>query len=368
MAMTLKDIAKLCGVSTATVSKVINGKDSDIGAPTIERIRAIVKELDYHPNSLARSMKTKVTKTIGLIIPDVRNPFFTDLARGAEDNANERGYSLLFCNTDDDLNKEMEYIKTLSQKQVDGIALAGAVSRDRALEEKFPIEIPIVTLDRNVYYKGLRGFVHTDNQGGAHDGVRYLISLGHRRILFLSGFLDLQVSIQRLAGYKQALADHGIPFDPELVADGPFTSDFGSSYIMSGKLDESVTAIFCGNDLIALGAIKALKQLQKKVPEDISIMGFDDIYLASLNSPELTTIHQPSYELGYVTVGRLIDILEGVPLQEDRVEIKLDLVIRETTARPVQQSNINTNGNRNSKSNSKSNSNSNSNSKSNSNS
>lgn len=334
MSLTLKDIARIAGVSTATVSKVINGKDQDIGADTIKRINAIVAELDYRPNTLARSMKTKVTRTIGLIIPDVRNPFFTDLARGAEDSANARGYSLLMCNSDDDLDKEMDYINTLTQKQVDGIALVGSGNRNREVEESFRVRVPLVILDREVYFKGVKAFVHTDNVTGAYDAVRYLIALGHRRILFLSGVLQMGVSRERLKGYQQALTEGGIAYDPNLLAGGPYSFAFGYDYIRSGRLDPEVTAIFCGNDLIALGAIKALKILHRRVPEDISIVGFDDIYLAAMNSPELTTIRQPSYDLGYITVGRLIDILEGADHRSGRVEVKLELIPRESTAPP----------------------------------
>lgn len=333
MPLTLKDIAQMAGVSTATVSKVINGKDKDIGAKTIERIKAIVEELDYRPNSLARSMKTKITRTIGLIIPDVRNPFFTDLARGAEDCANERGYSLLFCNSDDNLSKELAYINTLTQKQVDGIVLAGSVWRNKELEEKFKIHVPIVTLDRDVYFKGVRSHVHTDSFCGTYDAVQHLIELGHRKILFLTGRIDSTITIRRLEGYKQALADNGIKFNEALVAGGTFTADFAYQYVASGQLDDSVTAIFCGNDLMALGAIKALKEQNKKVPQDMSIIGFDDIALASINTPSLTTVRQPSYDLGFVTVRRLIEILEGVEHKKHCLEIKLKLVLRESTAR-----------------------------------
>lgn len=334
MSVTLKDIAQIAGVSTATVSKVISGKHQDIGEKTIEKIRKIARELDYRPNSLARSMKTKVTRTIGLIIPDVRNPFFTDLARGAEDSAHERGYSLLFCNSDDDLRKEMEYIDTLTQKQVDGIALAASVKRNRKLEEGFRISVPIVTLDRDVYFPGVRGHIHSDNESGAYDAVKYLISLGHRRILFLSGDLTIRVSKERLEGYRRALTEAGIEYDENLLLGGPFSFEYGYEAMRTWEMDPEVTAIFCGNDLIALGAIKALKERRIKVPQDISVMGFDDIYLASINTPGLTTIRQPSYELGYATVRRLIDVIEGVDHSDSTMVIKLELIPRESTAKP----------------------------------
>lgn len=330
MAATLKDIARLSGVSTATVSKIINGKDHDIGENTIKRVRLIIDEQNFRPNYLARSMRTKVTRTIGLIIPDVRNPYFTDMARGAEDSAQKRGYSLLFCNSDDDLHKEIEYIKTLTERQVDGIALAGSVRRDRALEERYEVEVPMVTLDRDAYFKGVRSYLQVDNISGAHDAVCYLVRLGHKRILFLSGERDAKVSEERLEGYQKALAEAGIPFDESLVQEGSFNLEFGHDYILSGKLDPTVTAIFCGNDLIALGALKGLKKVGKRVPEDISVIGFDDIHLASIWSPELTTVRQPIYDLGYTAVGRLIDILEGVEHTE-KMEIKLELIVREST-------------------------------------
>lgn len=332
MPVTLKDVAAVAGVSIATVSKVLNGKDFDIGKKTIEKVKRIAKEMDYRPNSMARSMKTKVSRTIGLIIPDVRNPFFTDLARGAEDSAHERGYSLLFCNSDNDLDKEMGYIETLVQKQVDGIALAPSINRDQKREEAFKIPLPIVTLDRDVYFPEVKGHIHTENETGAYTAVNYLISLGHERILFLSGQLDIGVSIERLAGYRRALKDNGIDFDETLLKEGEYSFEFGYDYTKENSLDPSITAVFCGNDLIALGVIKGLKEKGIQVPEEVSVVGFDDIFLSNINSPGLTTIRQPSYKLGFVTVQRLIDILEGVEHPEFQLNIPLQLIIRESTA------------------------------------
>ena len=193
---------------------------------------------------MARSMKTKVSRTIGLIIPDVRNPFFTDLARGAEDSAHERGYSLLFCNSDNDLDKERGYIETLVQKQVDGIALAPSINRDQKREEAFKIPLPIVTLDRDVYFPEVKGHIHTENETGAYTAVNYLISLGHERILFLSGQLDIGVSIERLAGYRRALKDNGIDFDETLLKEGEYSFEFGYDYTKENSLDPSITAVF----------------------------------------------------------------------------------------------------------------------------
>lgn len=333
MAVTIKDIARLSGVSTATVSKIINGKDSDIGKPTIERVKRIIDEQNYTPNIVARSMVTKKTKTIGLVIPDVRNPFFTDLVRGAEDVANERGYSLLFCNTDDDLRKEIKYINNLIEKQVDGIALAGAAVRDQSLEENIDIKVPIVSLDRNVYFKGVEGKIEVDNFTGAYDAVTHLIKSGHKSIMFLSGQLNIKPSKDRLEGYKRALADNNIEYNENLIVVGKYTSEFGYESMKNAAPDKAVTAIFCGNDLIAIGAMNALKEKNIRIPEDISIVGFDDIYISSLVTPALTTVRQPSYEIGYQAVEMLIDIMESKKEPSQKLGIKAELKVRESTCK-----------------------------------
>lgn len=333
MSVTIKDIAKLSGVSTTTVSKIINGKDNDIGKSTIEKVNKIIKELNYSPNTIARSMITKKTKTIGLIIPDVRNPFFTDLTRGAEDVANERGYSIFFCNTDDDLNKEIKYINNLIEKQVDGIALAGAAVRNKELEEKVNTRIPIISLDRNVYFKGIEGTIEVDNYSGAYDAVSHLIKQGHKKIMLLSGQLNVKLSIDRLEGYKKALADNNIDYDEKLVVVGRYSSDFGYESMKKTTIDSDVTAIFCGNDLIAIGAMNALKEKNISIPADISIVGFDDIFISSLLTPSLTTVRQPSYAIGQLAVEKLINILEGKENLNSKLEIKLELIVRDSTCK-----------------------------------
>ncbi|MBS4536770.1 LacI family DNA-binding transcriptional regulator [Clostridium sp. D2Q-14] len=333
MAVTIKDIARIANVSIATVSKVINGKDSDLSEKTIENVKRIIEEENYSPNSLARSMITKKTKTIGLIIPDVSNPFFTDLTRGAEDIANKRGYSIFYCNTDDDLDKEIRYINNLIEKQVDGIALSGAIVRDKRRERNININVPIVSLDREVYFKGIQGNIEVDNFNGAYEAVNYLIEIGHKSILFLSGQLDIRPSKKRLEGYKKALKDNDIPFDEDLVIVGEFSSDFGYKIMNEMQLKDDTKAIFCGNDLIAIGAMNALKEKGKRIPGDVSIVGFDDIYISSLVNPRLTTVMQPSYDIGYKAVERLIDIIEKKDSANKEVKIQTKLIIRESTSK-----------------------------------
>lgn len=331
MKVTIKDIARLANVSTTTVSKIINNKADDIGKATIDRVKKIIQEKNYTPNIIARSMVTKKTKTIGLIIPDVRNPFFTELVRGAEDITVERGYNLFFCNTDDDLDKEINYINALIDKNVDGIAIAGAALRDEEKEKEVKIGTPIVTLDRNVYFEGVQANIEINNFKGAYEAVKYLIELGHEKILYLSGPLDIKPSIDRLEGYKKALEESNIAFDNRRVILGKYHKDFAKEIMDKMWNKSDFTAIFCGNDLIAIGTIKSLKEHGLNVPNDISVVGFDDISIASFMSPALTTIRQPSYTIGYKATELLINIIEKKEVESNNIVLNTELKIREST-------------------------------------
>jgi len=333
LGVTIKDIAKLAEVSTATVSKIVNNKIDDVSDTTVEKVKKIIKEKNYTPNYLARSMVTKKTKTLGLIIPDIRNPFFTDIAKGAEDSANELGYSILFCNSDDDLEKEITYINSLIEKQVDGIMLAGAAKRDKNRERKININIPIISVDRNAYYKGIEGSLEIDNYTGSYEGVKHLICKGYKRIVFVSGPLDTKPSIERLRGYKNALKDSGIKVDNENIIVGTYERNFGEKII--GTLDYSLENVgfFCGNDLIAIGLIKSLKENNYKVPEEIGVVGFDDIYISSLISPSLTSVRQPSYKMGYESIQLLIKTLDNNNEEKNNITLKTRLIKRESTRR-----------------------------------
>ena len=333
MRVTIKDIAKLAGVSTATVSKIVNNKIDDVSNTTVEKVKKIIKEKNYTPNYLARSMVTKKTKTLGLIIPDIRNPFFTDIAKGAEDKANELGYSIFFCNSDDNLEKEITYINSLIDKQVDGIMLAGAAKRDINRERKININIPIISVDRNAYYKGIKGSIEIDNYTGAYEGVNHLISKGYRRILFVSGPLDTKPSTERLRGYKNAVKDSGMKVDDVNIIVGTYERNFGEKVIE--KLDYSLNnaGFFCGNDLIAIGLIKSLKENNYKVPEEIGVIGFDDIYISSLISPSLTSVRQPSYQMGYKSIELLIKTLDNNNEEINKKMLETRLIKRESTNR-----------------------------------
>ncbi len=334
MKVTIKDIARFAGVSTTTVSKIINNKDENISEATRKKVLGLMKEYNYVPNKIAQSLVTKKTKTIGLVIPDIRNPFFPELARGAEDKANEKGYNIIFCNTDDDIEKEENYINMLVEKMVDGIIFTAASKRSYEFKtvEKFPV--PIVLVDRDVEVEGIKGKVTVDTFVGGYEGTKHLLELGHEEIVFLSGPLKNNTSINRLKGYKKALENFNIEPKENNILEGEYKSEWGYE-IVKRLLEKGkkFSGLFCANDLIAIGAIKALKERNLKVPEDVSVVGFDDIYISRLIDPDLTTIRQPNYEMGYQSVEMLIDILENKEGYKENIDLIPKLIIRKSTAK-----------------------------------
>ncbi|SHJ80771.1 LacI family DNA-binding transcriptional regulator [Tepidibacter formicigenes] len=331
MGITIKDIAKFAGVSATTVSKIINNKDENISDATRQRVLDLMKEYNYVPNKIAKSLVTKKTNTIGLVIPDIRNPFFPELARGAEDRANEKGYNIIFCNTDDDAEKEEKYINMLVEKMVDGIVFTASSRRGSEFNKGNKFSVPIVVVDRDIDIEGIKGKVTVDNFIGGYQGTKHLLDLGHREILFLSGPLKSKTSINRLEGYKKALKEFNVDFDEEYVIEGNYKSQWGYEAVKNIGNKIKYTALFCGNDLIAIGAIKALKEMKLKVPDDVSIVGFDDIYMSSLIDPELTTIRQPNYEMGYKAIDILIDALENKEKNVKKIDLIPQLIIRKST-------------------------------------
>jgi LacI family transcriptional regulator len=334
MKLTIKDIARLAEVSTATVSMILNNKDGNISTATREKVLRIVKENNYIPNTMARSLVTRQTKTIGLVIPDIANPFFPELARGAEDKASEVGYSIIYCNTDDDLEKEEKYINMLAEKMVDGIVFTQSAKRTG---EVSPIDrgtIPVVLIDRDMESSNVKGKVLVDNLEGAYKGVKHLIDKGCKKIAFITGALTSNTAKDRLAGYKKALEESGLQYNASYVRAGQYKTQWGLAAIKQ-MLDEGLSfdAVFCGNDLIAISVIKALKNNGYNIPADIAVVGFDDIYMASVVEPGLTTVKQPIYEMGYKAVELLIEVLEKPEkgIEQKKIILDTELIIRSST-------------------------------------
>jgi LacI family transcriptional regulator len=333
--VTIKDIAYLAGVSKTTVSKVLNNKDQKISEATRQKILNIVREKNYIPNKMAQSLVTKKTKTIGLIIPDIRNPFFTDIVRGAEDKAVKEGYNIILCNTDENIEKETRAFNTLTEKMVDGIIFAPS-SKTEFNSKQYKISAkPIVLVDKELNIQNLRGIVSLDNEEGTYLETKHLVEMNHKSILYLSGPLKSEISKNRLKGYKKALKESNIKFNENLVIQGEYSFEWGYEVVRNlGKIN--FTAICAANDLIAIGAMKALKERDIKIPQDISVVGFDDIQTSNIIEPQLTTIKQNSYDMGYESASILINNLENKEINNiEKMIFKPELVIRSSTSQKL---------------------------------
>lgn len=329
MSITIKDIAEIAQVSIATVSKVINGKTHDISAATIEKVQAIVDEMNYIPNIMARSMVTNKSKTIGLIIPDIRNSFFTEVARGAEDESYSKGYSLIFANSDDKIYKEIQHINMMNSKQVDGLLIAGSSERNPNKEISTKSPKPAIAIDRMTNYKFIISTITTQNTEGAYKAVDYLIQKGHKKILHLAGPEDNVVSIERLNGYVQAHIDNKLDIDSNNIIYGPFSTSSGYDRLIDLKNINDYTAIFASNDMIAFGALSALNERNIKVPKKISLVGVDNVEYSALVYPSLTTVDQSAYNLGKISARVLIQHLENKEIKE-RYHLEQKLIERKS--------------------------------------
>jgi LacI family transcriptional regulator len=336
MSITIVDIAKKSNVSIATVSRVINNKSEGVSEKTRKRILNVIDECGYKPNAMARGLVTKKTKTIGLIIPDITNPFFPEIARGAEDGASTRGYNVFLCNSDDNLEKENEYISALKEKCVDGIILTtSANSNQEHFMTLMNSGIPISIIDEGLdaVDADIPG-IFLDNYEGGYLAAKHLIDLGHKRIACITGPLNLKNDRDRLEGYKEALKDSKINIDNSIIMQGNYKIAGG---IENAKklLSKDITAIFACNDLMAYGVYQVLKSNGYKIPDDISVVGFDDIQLSALLDPALTTIRQPAYEMGLESAKMIIKLIEGKNIRKKVINFKPDLIVRKSTGKIV---------------------------------
>lgn len=332
MQATIKDIARMANVSITTVSRALN-KEGGVSEKTREKILQIAKELNYRPNRLARSLVTKRTNTIGIILPDITNPFFPEIVRAVEDTANKFGYNLIICNTDDNSEKESLYLQVLKEKCVDGIIFTSSINpSSKNIKQLLEYKIPFVLVDRYIDIDHPAG-IYTDGTLGMYEAVKYLISMGHERIAFISGPKESKSAFQRYMGYINALKEANIPVRESLIKEGNYKISGGEKVVMellSSK--EDFTAVACANDLMAVGAIEVLTQSNIKVPEEISITGFDNISLSKVVSPKLTTVEQPSYEMGEKATKMLLKLIEGKSLRKTEISLKPKLIIRNSVA------------------------------------
>lgn len=308
--LTTKDIAKQAGVSQATVSRVLNNFQN-VKDETRDKVKEIIKKHGYQPNKLARSMVVRKTKNIGLILADITNPFYSELSKSIIDRANALEYSVLLCNTEDNPQALERNLDGLLQKRVDGIIFASVPTENARVEQLVKSGFPCLMCNRHLSYSK-NNFVVSDNKKGAYLAIKHLIELGHERICYISGSADSSNTQERIIGYKRALKESGIPYDDSLIFQGGFKKNF--AYQVTKKIISKeflFTAIFCSNDIMALGTIDAILEAGYRIPEDIALVGYDDINFASHRLIGLTTVAARIVEMGIKAVDFIIQLIEN---------------------------------------------------------
>ncbi len=342
---TMRDVARLARVSVATVSAVVNGKPC-VRPALVKRVRDALKALDYHPDQVARSLKVRRTTTIGAVIPDFASGFFVEAVRGIEDAARNAGYSILLCNSNDDLSQEKRHLSVLLSRRVDGILLAS--TDPNSIGPSHPRRgVPVVLFDRiPAGYKGPA--VVTDNSEAAYHATQYLFSLGHRRVAFIAGRLDLSTGIERAAGFRKAFEDAHLPVHGEYFRQGNFKPESGYRCGLELlRLPEPPTAILSSNGPMTLGLLRAMRELRVRCPDDVSVVGFDELVpgteefsFGALLEPELTVIAQPGHQVGSRAAEMLLKMLQVATEEteapsESVVTLKAELRIRKSVAAPA---------------------------------
>ncbi len=349
----IKDVAEYAGVSTATVSHVVN-ETRFVSEETRQKVLEAIETLNYQPSAIARGLATNATQTIGLIVSDITNPFFTAVTRGVEDEINRHGYHTILSNTDEDPEREDEYLRLLSARQIDGLIIAPARAHSDRLLRVNEAGVPIVLIDR-----GATGVpapvVCVDNEGGAYQAVKYLIELGHRRIAILMGMETISTHVMRLNGYERAMNEAGLTIDENLIARTdnwlylPQADQVASSPPKSLTnvqmtpttfsalqhlldLPDRPTAIFITNNQMTLGTLYALKERKLRCPDDISIISFDDHDWAPLFDPPITVVRQPTYHLGQTAASLLMRLIHGEEVEYPS-PLPVEFMVRESCRR-----------------------------------
>lgn len=332
--ITIKDVAQHAGVSTATVSRVLSNS-GPVSAEVRERVEQAIHALGYRPNRMARSFRAQRSKFIGLIISDVENPFYTSLVRAVEDVAYAHDYSLLLCNSDEDPDKERTYIQFMADERVAGVIGSPASEAETSFAALFDAGIPVVSVDR----RSARTPVDTvllDNVAAARDLTRHLIAHGHRRIGAIVPNTSITSGRERLVGFLQAMEEAGLAPDPDLIREGKGIETFGFQAAHELlDLPDQPTAVFTGNNLITLGALKAIQERHLRIPDDVAVAGHDEMPWMSLLAPGITVAAQPIHEMGRLAMQMLLARIAGdrQPLRE--VKLAPRLIVRSSVASPA---------------------------------
>lgn len=328
---TIKDVAARAGISYTTVSHVVNGT-RPVSEQVRRKVEAAIAELGYVPSGVARSLRARATGTLGLLVPNASNPYFAELARGIEDHAERNGYSVILCNSDDDIDKQLRYLRVLLERRIDGLIVATVASDAAFAQALANLQVPLVLVDRSL--EGVSADqLRVDHEQGAYLATRHLLELGHRRIVCIGGPASTQVAQLRAAGYQRALDEAGVA--AQAVVDCPFTSPAGHAAAqMLLAAEPRPTAIFAGNDMIALGVLRAAAERGLQVPQQLSVVGFDDIEVSRYLHPALTTVGQCIGALGEQVAARLLERIRTPDLAVTQRLIEPILLLRESSAAP----------------------------------
>ncbi len=327
--VTMADVAREAGVSLMTVSRVVNNK-GEVSPSTRQRVLEIVARLDYRPSGIARGLATKRTGTLGLVVPDVANPFFAEVARGAEHVAYAQGYNVFLCNTEEDTRRELHVLVSLEEKRVDGVVVCSSRLDDDELRAAVSRHPAAVLVNRRLDVDEV-GSVSSDDEVGGQLATHHLLQAGHRAVGLLAGPLASRSGRQRATGYRAALAAAGVPYNPAWIRHCmPVVAGGQEAARTLLAAHPNVTALFCYNDLVAVGALQACAALGRRVPGDLAIVGFDDIPLAALVTPALTTCHVLRYDLGARAMGLLLARVQGGAEQCAAIVLQPELIVRES--------------------------------------
>jgi LacI family transcriptional regulator len=328
---TIKDVAALAGISYTTVSHVVN-KTRPVSEPVRLKVEAAIAQLEYVPSAVARSLKAKSTRTIGLLIPNGINPYFAELARGIEDHCERNGFCVILCNSDDNPEKQRGYLRVLLEKRVDGLIVSsvdGDVSIAGGLAE---VRTPLVVVDRELD-SITADTVRIDHEQGGWLATRHLLELGHRRIACIGGPANTPVAQMRVAGYRRAMQQAGAQIRPRWVVDSEFTSPAGYQAAVGLLSADRPTAIFAGNDVIAIAVLRAAAERGIAVPRDLSVVGFDDIQMSQYVYPALTTVGQSIRQLGETAAQTLLRRIAAPDASTTRRQLVMPrIIVRESTA------------------------------------
>lgn len=330
---TIKDIANYTGFSVTTISLVLNNKANKIPKTTKDTILEAAEKLNYHPNQLAVGLVKKRTETIGLVISDVSNVFFSNLAKGVEDECRRKGWNLVLCNTNDKHERDISYIQVLADKGVDGILFCMALDSNKkkakeSIQLLEKLKLPFVMVDRFLEEADCCSVIVDHKQGG-YTATRRLLELGHKRIGCVTGPMNLEDSIDRLVGYRQALEENHIEYDSKLIFEGNYDCESGEA-AAEYFADTDATAVFAFNDMSAYGVYKGLKRKGILIPDDMSLIGYDNIFFSELLDVPLTTVNQPVYEMGVEAVHQLITEIDSGINTKKCITFQPTLVIRES--------------------------------------